>query len=131
MVKRDNSIDFFRGVAAIWIIFIHTCFWSGEVYVPVWLKSLSLIIDVPLFIFISGMTFNFSNDFRIKIACFDKNGKELKSALFENPEYQTNTACLENGYFAVFEPGEAHKPQMNFEKYPAEVKKVVVKICVE
>ncbi len=63
MVKRDNSIDFFRGVAAIWIIFIHTCFWSGEVYVPVWLKSLSLIIDVPLFMFISGMTFNFSNDF--------------------------------------------------------------------
>ncbi len=50
---------------------------------------------------------------------------------FENPEYQTNTVCLENGYFAVFEPGEAHKPQMNFEKYPAEVKKVVVKICVE
>ena len=63
MVKRDNSIDFFRGVAAIWIIFIHTCFWSGEIYVPVWLKSLSLIIDVPLFMFISGMTFNFSNDF--------------------------------------------------------------------
>ena len=63
MVKRDNNIDFFRGVAAIWIIFIHTCFWSGEVYVPVWLRSLSLIIDVPLFMFISGMTFNFSNNF--------------------------------------------------------------------
>lgn len=63
MVKRDNNIDFFRGVATIWIIFIHTCFWSGEVYVPVWLKSLSLIIDVPVFMFISGMTFNFSNNF--------------------------------------------------------------------
>ena len=63
MVKRDNNIDFFRGIAAVWIIFIHTCFWSGEVYVPVWLRSLSLIIDVPLFMFISGMTFNFSNDF--------------------------------------------------------------------
>lgn len=71
MVKRDNNIDFFRGIAAIWIIFIHTCFWSGEVYVPVWLRSLSLIIDVPLFVFISGMTFNFSNDFlkSIKSLC--------------------------------------------------------------
>ena len=60
MKKRDNNIDLIRGIAVIWIIFIHTCFWSGEIYVPTWLKSLSLIIDVPLFIFISGMTFNFS-----------------------------------------------------------------------
>lgn len=59
--KRDYNIDFFRGLAAVWIIFIHTCFWSGESYVPFWLKQLSLIIDVPLFIFISGMSFNFSN----------------------------------------------------------------------
>lgn len=63
MIKRDDNIDFFRGIAAVWIIFIHTCFWSGEVYVPVWLRSLSLIIDVPIFMFISGMTFNFSNNF--------------------------------------------------------------------
>ena len=50
---------------------------------------------------------------------------------FENPEYSTNTVCLENGYFAMFVPGEAHKPQMNLHKLPSEVKKVVVKICVE
>ena len=62
-MKRDNTIDFLRGFAAIWIILIHTCFWSGEAYVPIWLRSLSLIIDVPLFIFISGMTFNINKDF--------------------------------------------------------------------
>lgn len=71
MIKRNDNIDFFRGVAAVWIIFIHTCFWSGSSYVPTWLQSLSLIIDVPLFVFISGMTFNFSNNFfkTIKSLC--------------------------------------------------------------
>lgn len=58
---RDNTIDFFRGIAAICIIFIHTCFWSGTSYTPVKMQALSLIIDVPIFVFISGMSFNFSN----------------------------------------------------------------------
>ncbi len=62
-MKRDNAIDFLRGFATIWIIFIHTCFWSGEAYVPLWLRSLSLFIDVPLFMFISGMTFNINKNF--------------------------------------------------------------------
>lgn len=71
MIKRNDNIDFFRGVAAVWIIFIHTCFWNGSMYVPTWLQSLSLIIDVPLFVFISGMAFNFSNNFfkTIKSLC--------------------------------------------------------------
>lgn len=61
MKKRDNLIDIFRGIAVLAIIIIHTTFWSGSSYVPDYIRSLSLIIDVPLFIFISGMTFNFSN----------------------------------------------------------------------
>jgi len=61
MKKRDNLIDIFRGIAILAIIIIHTTFWSGSSYVPDYIRSLSLIIDVPLFIFISGMTFNFSN----------------------------------------------------------------------
>lgn len=60
MNKRDNSLDFFRGLAAISVILIHTCFWSGTSYVPIKFQSLSLLIDVPLFVFISGMSFNFS-----------------------------------------------------------------------
>lgn len=56
---RNYNIDFFRGIAALGVIFIHTCFWSGGSFVPVWLKSFALMIDVPLFIFISGMSFNF------------------------------------------------------------------------
>lgn len=60
MKKRDNSIDILRGIAVFAIIIIHTTFWSGESYVPDIVRSLSLLIDVPLFIFISGMTFNFN-----------------------------------------------------------------------
>ncbi len=60
-MKRNYNIDFFRGFAALSIIFIHTVFWSGERYAPDWIRSAALLIDVPLFIFISGMTYNFSN----------------------------------------------------------------------
>lgn len=60
MVKNRNyNIDLFKGIAAIGIIFIHTVFWSGESYAPDWIRSLSLLIDVPLFIFISGISFSF------------------------------------------------------------------------
>lgn len=56
---RDKSLDFFRGIAALNIIFIHTVFWSGEQYVPQVVKSLALLIDVPFFFFLSGWSFNY------------------------------------------------------------------------
>lgn len=52
--QRDHSLDFLRGLAALNIIFIHTAFWSGEAYVPRTVESLSLILDVPFFFFLSG-----------------------------------------------------------------------------
>lgn len=70
--KRDNNIDFFRGIAAICIIFIHTVFWSGTSYTSPGIKSLSLLIDVPIFIFISGMSFNYSNSVFKTIKGFSK-----------------------------------------------------------
>lgn len=70
--KRDNSIDFFRGIAVLSIIFIHTVFWSGTTYTSPGLKSLSLLIDVPIFIFISGMCFNYSNSVFKTIKGFSK-----------------------------------------------------------
>jgi len=51
---RDHSLDLLRGLAALSIIFIHTTFWSGEAYVPQKVESLSLILDVPFFFFLSG-----------------------------------------------------------------------------
>lgn len=58
--KRDYNIDFFRGLAALSIILIHTAFWSGSLYLKPAIQSLFLILDVPAFIFISGMTFHYS-----------------------------------------------------------------------
>jgi surface polysaccharide O-acyltransferase-like enzyme len=52
--KRDYSIDFFKGITAISIIFIHTVWWSGQSYVPNIVAQFSLLIDVPLFFFLSG-----------------------------------------------------------------------------
>ncbi len=56
VMKRDLYIDFAKGLATLAIIFIHTVFWSGQFYVPTELRVLSLLIDVPLFYALSGLT---------------------------------------------------------------------------
>lgn len=55
-MKRDLYIDFAKGFATLSIIFIHTVFWSGQFYIPTELRVLSLLIDVPLFYALSGLT---------------------------------------------------------------------------
>lgn len=54
MEKRNTYIDMIRGVAAIGVISIHTAFWGGQGYTPLWFQTLTLLIDVPLFFFLSG-----------------------------------------------------------------------------
>lgn len=55
-------------------------------YIPLPLLRKTEFGQNPFYRYVTERAFNFNSDFRIKIACFDKNGKELKSALFENPE---------------------------------------------
>ncbi|SRR5690606_18851697 len=55
-MQRDLYIDFAKGIATLSIIFIHTVFWSGQFYVPTEMRVLSLLIDVPLFYALSGIT---------------------------------------------------------------------------
>lgn len=55
-MKRDLYIDFTKGFATLAIIFIHTVFWSGQYYVRTEWRVLSLLIDVPLFYALSGLT---------------------------------------------------------------------------
>lgn len=57
---RDYSIDFFKGITVISILLIHTVWWSGSDYVPNFARQLSLLIDVPLFFFLSGCSATFS-----------------------------------------------------------------------
>lgn len=59
--KRNYNIDFLRGIATLWIIVIHTAFWSGTIYLPKEFYNLTLLLDVPAFMYISGISFNFSN----------------------------------------------------------------------
>lgn len=53
---RDLYIDTVRGICVIAIIFIHTVFWSGVGYCPDWIRNLALLVDVPLFFFLTGCT---------------------------------------------------------------------------
>ena len=67
MKKRNYNIDFLRGIATISIIVIHTAFWSGTAYLPEWVSNITLLLDVPEFIFISGITSTYSKSFMKKI----------------------------------------------------------------
>ena len=49
--ERAHYIDLVRGICALSIVFIHTCF-----FVPMPMLSISLLLDVPAFFFIAGMT---------------------------------------------------------------------------
>ena len=55
-LQRAHYIDLIRGVCVLGIIFIHTCHHSGSAYVPLWLRSISLLLDVPAFFFVTGLT---------------------------------------------------------------------------
>lgn len=58
-MKRNYYLDFLRGLAALNIIIIHTAFWSGESYVPTYLQSITLFLDVPFFFYLSGWSFSY------------------------------------------------------------------------
>ncbi len=51
---RNNYIDFLKGIAAIGVVAIHTAFWSGQGYTPMWFWNITLFLDVPLFFYLSG-----------------------------------------------------------------------------
>lgn len=63
---RNTYIDSLRGCASLGIIAIHTAFWSGTSYTPVWFRSLTLLLDVPFFFFISGWAASYNEGNIIK-----------------------------------------------------------------
>ena len=61
---RDYNLDFFKGLASISIVFIHTAFYSGETYIPGIMRMICLLVDVPLFIFLSGWGISYNKDYK-------------------------------------------------------------------
>jgi len=51
---RDPFLDIFKGIMILWVIHIHTVYWSGYHYVPDGVRQATLLADVPIFFFISG-----------------------------------------------------------------------------
>ena len=78
-VNRDRFLDFFKGLLILWVIQIHTVFWSGRTYVPELVRQVSLLIDVSGFVFISGYLTKVS-DFG---SSFQKSLKQFKNLYLE------------------------------------------------
>ncbi len=57
-MARDHLLDGLKGLAVVAVIFIHSVFWSGDLYVPAWMHGACLWIDVPLFFFLAGWSFS-------------------------------------------------------------------------
>ena len=51
---RLESLDLVKGIAILGVIHTHTVFWSGMLYLPDWTRRIVLLMDVPVFFFISG-----------------------------------------------------------------------------
>lgn len=51
---RDPFVDVFKGIMILWVIHIHTVYWSGYLYIPEGVRQATLLADVPIFFFISG-----------------------------------------------------------------------------
>lgn len=56
-INRDYYIDNVKGIAVISVVFIHTVFWSGVLYTPEFIRSISLIFDVPVFFVLAGFVY--------------------------------------------------------------------------
>ena len=57
--ERNYYIDFLRGLAAICVVLIHTAFHSGEEYIPEIARNMTLLFEVPMFMFLAGWSFSY------------------------------------------------------------------------
>lgn len=54
-MQRDLYVDLIKGIGVLAIILIHTTFYSGDIYLPGYVRHLSLFVDVPLFFLVAGL----------------------------------------------------------------------------
>ena len=67
MEKRVSSIDFFRGIAALSVIMIHTVFHSGNSYVPANVSGCFLLIDIPIFLYLTRLLYAYKESPKKKL----------------------------------------------------------------
>jgi hypothetical protein len=48
------SINLWKGITILSVLNMHTCFWSGLLYLPDWTRRIALLLDIPVLFFISG-----------------------------------------------------------------------------
>ena len=65
MKPRDAKIDVLRGIAVLSVVFIHTAYCSGGGYVPQAVRNISLIFDIDLFFFATGLTIGYTNKINV------------------------------------------------------------------
>lgn len=95
---RDHFVDVFKGMMILWVIHIHTVFWSGYQYVPEVVRQLTLLIDVPIFFFISGYLTR-PGSFRSVLV------KSLRQFIRLYVQYVLISCLLLAALAAVFAPG--------------------------
>lgn len=59
-MMRNDNLDYFRGIAILNVIFIHTVWWSGILYNHFLVRQAFLLFEVPVF-FSSRMVIYLSN----------------------------------------------------------------------
>lgn len=72
MSKRDEKLDFYRGLAILAVVLIHTCFFSGQSYVPEIMRTLCLLYEVPVLVFLAGRSAQYRSDFSSTISALIK-----------------------------------------------------------
>lgn len=52
--KRDENLDFYRGLVMLEVVLAHTCYFSGQSYVPEIMRTICLLYEMPLLVFLAG-----------------------------------------------------------------------------
>ncbi len=63
-MERDHFIDCAKGLCILSVVFIHTVFWSGS-YIPVYVKNIALLFDIPVFFFLTGCLMSIKPNFNV------------------------------------------------------------------
>ncbi|MBP5698702.1 MAG: hypothetical protein J6W96_04170, partial [Alphaproteobacteria bacterium] len=60
-LHRNSGIDVLRGLCIFGVLWHHSCLYLGTNFLPMYMKQLSFLLEVPAIFFVSGMTMRFIN----------------------------------------------------------------------